>query len=93
MKNFHEKGIIMSYSKKQIKVANRGRKAESQRRRKRLEKNAPNLLAVLENCTIYINSILAQALLGNYEDVKVMLKEFCSIQAQAIEKAIEKAKP
>ncbi len=52
---------------------------------------APDLLAACEgdeeNCVPNAQTILAQALLGNYEAVKVMLKELCSIHATAIKKA------
>ena len=40
-----------------------------------------------ENCIPNAQTILSQALLGNYEAVKVMLSALCSIHAAAITKA------
>jgi hypothetical protein len=57
----------------------------------RLISAAPDLLAAIkgndENAIPNIPAILAQALLGNYEAVKTMLSELCSINAKAIAKA------
>lgn len=65
--------------------------------REKLEKTAhliaaaPDLLAALkgdeENCAPNVPMILSQALLGNYEAVKAMLRELCSINAKAIAQA------
>ena len=54
---------------------------------------APELLEALqgdeENCIPNPQTILSQALLGNYQAVKTMLRELCSIHAAAIAKATE----
>ena len=56
----------------------------------RLIAASPNLLKALqgdeENCIPNAQTILSQALLGNYEAVKSMLRELCSIHAAAIAK-------
>ena len=56
----------------------------------RLIAAAPSLLKALqgdeENCIPNAQTILSQALLGNYEAVKSMLSELCSIHAKAINK-------
>ncbi len=56
----------------------------------RLITAAPYLLEALqgdeENCVPNAQTILSQALLGNYEAVKSMLSELCSIHAAAIDK-------
>ncbi len=60
----------------------------------RLIAAAPDLLRALqgdeENCVPNAQTILSQALLGNYEAVKSMLRELCSIHATAIAKAENK---
>ena len=52
---------------------------------------APDLLKALkgdwDNCVPNANAILSQALLGNFEAVKSMLRELCLINAKAIAKA------
>ena len=57
----------------------------------RLIAAAPDLLAALEgdedNCVPNVPMILSRALLGDYEAVKVMLRELCSINAKALTKA------
>ena len=44
-----------------------------------------------ENCVPNVPMILSQALLGNYEAVKSMLRELCSINAKAIALAEKQA--
>ena len=68
--------------------ANKPEKAE---KAARLIAAAPDLLEALqgneENCVPNAQTILSQALLGNNEAVKSMLRELCSIHAAAIAKA------
>lgn len=64
---------------------------DEQKANARLIAAAPVLLATLkgdeENCVLNVSMILSQALLGNYEAVKTMLRGLCSINAKAIAQA------